>query len=274
MRFKEFAATTTKVSEIGMGTYYDPAWIATAFIGWKRGAKSKVEAIRKGLDSGITLIDTAEIYGSERLVAEAVRERKRDDIFLASKVWSSHLHRDSVTRAFNKSLKRLGTSYIDLYQVHFPNSRVPILETMQAMEGLVREGKLKHVGVSNFSLAQIKEAQAALPRTELSSVQLAYSLVHRDVEAEILPFCDRERIALLAYYPLGHGQLPKESGLDGVARVHGRSRSPVALRWLADKRVVFPIPRASRSAHVAENAGASDWDLSSQETQQLNSLFS
>ena len=273
MRLKEFAKTGRKVSEIGLGTYYDPLWIAAAFLGWKRGAAAKVGAIKTGLEAGMTLVDTAEIYGSESIVAEAVRQRKRDEVFLATKVWSNHLHRDALVRSFGKSLRRLGTSYIDLYQVHFPNGRVPIGETMGAMEELVREGKLMHVGVSNFDLRQLEEARSALPRTELSSVQLDYSLIHRDVERDILPYCDREGIALLAYYPVGHGKLTSDPRLDGVCSRRGKTRSQVALRWLAEKSNVFPIPRASNYEHVSENVGASGWELDDSDGVELRMNF-
>jgi len=273
MRLKEFARTGLKVSEIGMGTYYDPLWIATAFLGWRRGARRKVEAIRTGLEAGMTLVDTAEIYGSEPLVGEAIRSRKRDEVFLATKVWSNHLYRDALLRSFNKSLGRLGTSYIDLYQVHWPNPGVPIRETMGAMEELVREGKLMHVGVSNFNLRQLDEARSALSRTELSSVQLDYSLIHRNVEKDILPYCDKEKIALLAYYPLGHGRLVSDSRLDGLGSNNGKTGAQMALRWLAEKSNVFPIPRASRRQHVSEDAGASDWNLSNQEIAELEKRF-
>jgi diketogulonate reductase-like aldo/keto reductase len=273
MQLKEFAKTGRKISEVGMGTYYDPLWIAAAHLGRKSGASSKVEAIGAGLDVGVTLVDTAEIYQSEPLVAKAIAGRKRDEIFLATKVWSNHLHEDSLLGAFDKSLARLGTSYIDLYQVHFPNTKIPIKETMSAMEKLVRDGKLKHIGVSNFDLAQIKEAQSALAGAELSSVQLSYSLAHRDVEKEILPHCEREKIALLAYYPLGHGKLLADQRLDAVASSHGKTRAQAALRWLAGKANVFPIPRASTSNHVRENAGASGWELSESERSQLDVAF-
>ena len=273
MKLKDFAKTGRKVSVVGMGTYYDPAWIATGFLGWKRGRGKKVGAVKAGLDAGITLVDTAEIYQSEPLVAEATAGRNRDEFFLATKAWSNHLHRDDLIRAFGKSLARLGTSYIDLYQVHWPNPRVPIQETMGAMEKLVEDGKLKHVGVSNFNLEQIKEAQSALPKSELSSVQLDYSLVHRKVEEDILPYCDSQGIALLAYYPLGHGKLPSDPRLDHVGHGDGRTKAQVALQWLAGKRNVFPIPRASRAEHVRDNAGAGDWELTDAERADLDSKF-
>lgn len=273
MRLKQFAKTGRMVSEIGMGTYYDPVWVATAFVGWRRGAKAKVRAIRTGFQAGLTLVDTAEIYGSEPLVAKAMEQMKRDEVFLATKVWSNHLARDSVHRSFGRSLRRLGTSYVDLYQVHFPNSHVPIGETMGAMEELVRAGKLNHIGVSNFSLKQLQEARQALPRSELSSIQLDYSLVHRNVEEEVLPYCDREGIALLAYFPLGHGRLPSDPRLHQVSASRGKTRAQVALRWLADKPNVFPIPRASMDVHVLEDAGASGWELSPQDRADLEGRF-
>ena len=273
MRSKEFAKTGRKVSEIGMGTYYDPFWVATALMGWRRGGAAKVDSIVAGLDAGITLVDTAEIYGSEPLVARALRGRKRDEVFLATKVWPNHLHRDSLIRSFNKSLKRLGTPYLDLYQVHWPNPRVPIRESMDAMQQLIDEGKLMHPAVSNFNLEQLKEAQSALPKAELASVQLEYSLIQRRVEDGILRFCDEQKVALLAYYPLGHGKLPSDHRLEAVSASHGKSRAQVALRWLAERPNVFPIPRASRAEHVRENSGASDWQLSDEERTDLDTKF-
>ena len=273
MTQKDFAKTGRKVSEVGMGTYYDPLWIATAFMGWRRGGASKIESMKAGLLEGVTLIDTAEIYGSEPLVAKAIEGVKREDIFLATKVWSNHLRRDSLVKSFEKSLKRLGTSYIDLYQVHRPNARVPIGETMAAMEGLVREGRLRHIGVSNFSLERMEEANSALPKSQLSSTQMDYSLIHRSVERGILPYCDREGIALLAYYPVGHGKLVADPRLDGVASRSGKTRAQVALRWLAQKRNVFPIPRASSREHVLSNAGASGWEMSAEDSAELEAKF-
>jgi diketogulonate reductase-like aldo/keto reductase len=273
LKTKEFAKTGLKLSEIGLGTYYDPFWIVTAFMGWRRGASAKINAIKAGLESGVTLVDTAELYGSEPLVAKAMDGRKRDEVFLATKVWPNHLHRDSLIRAFNKSLRRLQTSYIDLYQVHWPNPRVPIAETMGAMEQLVSEGKLMHPAVSNFNLEQLQEAQSALPRSEISSIQLDYSLIHRNAERDILPYCDREKIALLAYYPLGHGKLPSDPRLDSASALAGKTRAQVALRWLAGKPNVFPIPRASSVNHVREDSEAGDWELTDQAREGLDQLY-
>ncbi len=273
MKLKEFAGTGRKVSAVGMGTYYDPLWIMTGLLGWRRGAQAKVEAIAAGLDAGITLVDTAELYQSERLVARALAGRKREDIFLATKVLPNHLHRDALIGALDRSLKRLETTYVDLYQIHWPNSKIPLAETMGAMEKLIEDGKVLCVGVSNFTLDQIREAQSALPKSELSAVQLDYSLIHRNIEPGILQYCDAQKMALLAYYPLGHGKLLSDSRLDSVGLNHNKTKAQVALQWLIEKPNVFPIPRASRAEHVRENAAAGEWELTDGERVELDQKF-
>ncbi len=256
-----------------MGTYYDPFWVASAFLGWRRGARKKVEAIRAGLDLGISLIDTAEIYGSEPLVARAIEGRNREDLFIATKVWSSHLYRDDVFKSLSRSLARLGVKYVDLYQIHWPNPRVPISETMGAMEELIEQGKVLNVGVSNFSLEQVVEANAALKKSQIASVQLSYSLVDRHPERNILPYCEREGIALLAYYPLGHGKLVTNTKLADLANKYSKTRAQIALNWLTSKRGVFPIPRASSRLHVLEDAAAADWRLEDSDLGKMDALF-
>jgi len=273
MERKVFGRTGTQVSEIGMGTYYDPLWIAKAFLGWRSGSKEKIAALKSGLDAGVTLINSAEIYGSEPLVAKALEGRKRDELFVSTKVWSIHLHRDAIKRALAKSLSRLKLSYVDLYLIHFPNPRVPIGETMAGMEDLIRDGKVLHAGVSNFSIDQLRAANEALPKSQLASVELEYNLKNRRVETDILPYCDREGIALLAYFPLAHGKLASDSRLRALCSRLGKTPSQLALRWLATKPNVFPIPRASRQAHVEENLGASGWQLAPGDASELESIY-
>jgi diketogulonate reductase-like aldo/keto reductase len=270
---KEFGRAGVKVSEVGMGTYYDPIWISTAFFGWRRRKVRKIGAIRCGLEGGMNLIDTAEIYGSEPLIREALSQVNREEVFLATKVWSNHLHGDDLVRSLGRSLSRLGTTYVDLYQVHWPNPHVPIRETMGAMQSLVNDGRVKHVGVSNFGLSQLREANSALPKSEISAVQLDYSLVTRNVERDILPYCQENGIVLLAYYPLGHGRLASSPELNGIAKKYGKTRAQIALRWLARKNNVFPIPRASTVAHVQEDLGASGWELAAEDVKDLETKF-
>jgi diketogulonate reductase-like aldo/keto reductase len=277
LNLKVFAGAGPKISEIGMGTYYDPLWIATAkSVGWMRGASSKVESLQAGLEGGINVIDTAEIYGSEPLVARAIKGRKREDLFIATKVWSNHLRRDALVRALEKSLKRLELSYVDLYQVHFPNDKVPIGETMAAMEEMKDKGKLLFIGVSNFSLQQTKDANAALKKSQLASNQVEYSLANREIEADLLPYCQSNKISILAYYPLGHGKLTGAgpgSKMDPVCKAYSKTPAQVALNWLVSGRDVFAIPRASRASHVRENLGAGDWELRPEDRARLDAAF-
>ena len=270
MEYRVFGRSGVKVSAVGMGTYYDPVWIVLSRLGILRSRRLKVQALRLGLENGINLIDTAEIYGSEPLVAEAIRGFNRDELFIATKVWPTHLKYDSVIKAARNSARRLGVRYIDLYQVHFPNRRVPIAETMRAMEQLVDEGLIRFIGLSNFNLNQVIEAQGALKKYEVVSLQMPYSLIDRRIEADIIPYAKRENLAILCYYPLGHGRLIREFPKDlveMVSRNHGpRTPAQIALNWIITKHEnAFPIPRASNPMHVKENLGAVGWRLSDEE---------
>jgi diketogulonate reductase-like aldo/keto reductase len=273
MEPKAFGRTGHDVTEIGMGTYYDPSWILTARLGWKRGAARRIEAMKAGLAGGISMIDSAEVYNSEPLVAEAIQGYKREDLFIATKVTFTHLRRKALFKALERSLRRLKTSYVDLYQVHQPNPIVPIRETMGAMEELVEAGKIRAIGVSNFSLKRMMEANASLKKARLASTQMSYSLLHREIESDIIPYCRREGIAVLAYFPLGHGRLAGERKLHVFCEKYSKSPAQVALNWLTSQRGVFPIPRASNPVHVKENLGASGWRLSAQDLQELDKIF-
>ena len=238
-----------------------------------------IEALRLGLDLGMTLIDTAEMYGgghSEEVVSKAL-EDWRKPVFVASKVSPSHFAYDELLRSARKSLDRLRMKRMDLYQLHWPNSHVPIAETMKAMEKLVQDG-MRYLGVSNFSVNQMKEAQAVLSREEIVSNQVEYSLVDRAIEKEILPYCQREKVTLIAYSPLGQGRIARGRGgpfkvLDEIAERVGKSRSQVALNWLLQHESVVVIPKASDKGHVMENAAASGWKLDAKEFQDIEKAF-
>ncbi len=275
MHSREFAKTGFKTTNVGMGTYYDPLWIAQAYIfGVQRGKAKKLDALKAGLDAGINFIDTAEIYQSESIVADAIKGRKRDELFIATKVFRNHLHEDDLIKSCKRSLSKLQTSYIDLYQVHMPNSRVSIKETMGAMEKLLNEGLIRAVGISNFSFKQMLEAESALNKAEISSTQMNYSLAHREIENDLLPHCEKEGIAVIAYFPLGHGKLAREfNGYSEAMNVVGDKKwtpPQVSLSWLFSKsKVVFPIPRASSREHVLTNAQASHLELTPDQMQIL-----
>jgi diketogulonate reductase-like aldo/keto reductase len=274
MELKTFGGMGVRVSEIGMGTYYDPGWMLWASLGWRRGSARRVEALREGLAGGINLIDTAEIYNSEGLVAEAIKGYGRQDLFIATKVSPTHLGYDSVLKALQRSLNRLRTPYVDLYQVHFPRPGMSMKDTMRAMEDLLDQGKIRAIGVSNFSLDRMVEANAALRKARLASTQMEYSLSHRSVEEDILPYCAKENIAVLAYRPLGHGKLATEQAkLRKFCEKYSKTPAQVALRWLASQPGVFPIPRASNPLHVKDDLGASGWQMEEADLRELGELF-
>jgi diketogulonate reductase-like aldo/keto reductase len=277
MEYHEFGNTGFKVSDVGMGTYYDPAYLAVSLVLRHQGARAhKIAALRKGLELGINLIDTAEIYQTEDVVAEAIKGHERENLFIATKVSWNHLRYRSVLKAGENSLKRLRCSYIDLYQVHMPNRRVPVEETMRAMEKLVDEGKVRQIGVSNFSLEQMKKAEEALSKNRLASNQVEYSLKVRKVEGDLLSYCEQKRIAVLAYRPIAHGFLVKPEGqlkliMDEISQEYGgKTPAQIALNWLIGKsRMVFPIPRASRPERVIEDAGSVGWSLKAEDMKKL-----
>jgi len=228
----------------------------------------------------MTLVDTAEMYGaghSEEVVSKAL-EDWRKPVFVASKVSPSHFAHDDLLRSARKSLERLHVREMDLYQLHWPNSRIPITETMKAMEKLVQDGMVRYIGVSNFSVSQMKEAQAAMSREEIVSNQVEYSLVDRAVEEEILPYCQREKLTLIAYSPLGQGRIARGRGgpfkvIDEIAAKLEKSRSQVALNWLLQHESVVVIPKASDKKHVVENARASGWKLGAKDFQDIDKAF-
>jgi diketogulonate reductase-like aldo/keto reductase len=239
-----------------------------------------IEALKLGLDLGMTHVDTAEMYGaghSEEVVAKAL-EDWRKPVFVASKVSPSHFGYDDLLRSATKSLGRLQRKQMDLYQLHWPNPRIPITQTMKAMEKLVRDGLVRYIGVSNFSVAQMQEAKAALSKEEIVSNQVEYSPLDRAVEDEILPYCEREKLTLIAYSPLGQGRIARGQGssfkvLDEIAARFGKTRSQVALNWLLQRESVVVIPKASDKQHVKENAGASGWKLSAKNSQAIDRAF-
>ncbi|MEM2841715.1 MAG: aldo/keto reductase [Thermoproteota archaeon] len=281
MEYRTFGKSNFKVSAIGMGTYYDPLSIIAAKFGFHKNKDFKISALKKGIELGINLIDTAEIYGTEVLVAEAVSDFKRDELFIATKVWPNHLHYHDVLKAAARSIKKLSCSYIDLYQIHWPNPKVPIEETMRAMSKLVDEGKVRYIGVSNFSLEQMITAQGALTKYELISNQVEYNLLNRRIEKTLLPYCERENIAIMAYRPLSHGLLSNPKGdlkmvIERIGqRNGGRTPAQVALNWILKKsKLTFPIPRASRPQRVLENLGSVGWYLSDIEMEELENMAS
>jgi diketogulonate reductase-like aldo/keto reductase len=267
MELRKLGKTGTMVPEIGVGV-------------WRYGGG--VEPLRQAIELGASLIDTAEAYGSENVVGEAVKS-VRDQVFIATKVSGNHLHHDEVLKAAEASLRRLDTSYIDLYQIHWPNSLVPIEETMRAMETLVDRGLVKYIGVSNFSTDELRDAQAAMNKYPIVSNQVLYNLNRRQIEEELMPFCQANQITIIAYTPLDSGQLAKDSTLSShpesvkvlemVAAQARKTLAQVALNWCISHSGVIAIPKSDRAGRVAENCQASGWRLSSAQMRLLDNAF-
>jgi diketogulonate reductase-like aldo/keto reductase len=258
MEYRRLGKTSDEVSVIGMGTWN---------MGTTRNPKERLEqldSLRRGIELGMNLIDTAEAYGdgkSEQLVAEAVKDG-RDSVFIATKVWPNHLHYDDVIEACKRSIQRLGVKQIDLYQVHWPNPHIPIRETMNAMEKLVRDGLVRHIGVSNFSVEQTKEAQEALTKSELVSNQVEYSLSQRAIERDTIPYCEKEKITVIAYSPLGSGNMPASLVPHSILEKYKLTPAQVILNWVTFREGVVAIPKSAKRNHTEENAGAISVKLS------------
>lgn len=238
-----------------------------------------IEALRQGIELGMTFIDTAEVYGdghSEELVAEAI-DGIRDHVFIATKVSPENLSYDNVIKSVKNSLKRLKTDYIDLYQIHWPNPKIRLSETMQAMEQLVDEGKIRYIGVSNFSLNYLKEAEKNLSENSIVSIQIEYNLIDRTIEDTILPYCEKKDIKVIAYSPLNQGRTlndkEKIKKLEIISEKYNKTMAQITLNWLISHTPVIAIPKAINIDHINDNALAADFNLSEKDFRELGNTF-
>ena len=296
----ELGRSGIEVTRLGIG-----AWQAGGKQ-WGKDVNDKdcIAALVKAHEMGVNLIDTAEVYGgghSEEVVGKALKRIGREEMVVATKVAGSHLAYDSVIKACGKSIKRLGIDAIDLYQIHWPcvYEQVPLSETMKALEKLWKSGKIRAIGVSNFAIRDLKEARSALSKTDIVSNQVQYSMIHREIEKEVLPYCQKEKITVLAWAPLGEGALtgkyskghtPKDpfrehhhfftpgniraiaklvEKLEKIGKARGVTPSQVALNWLLKKSGVVPIPGAKNPKQAGQNARAIGWTLSAAEMSRI-----
>jgi diketogulonate reductase-like aldo/keto reductase len=267
---RPFGPLQRSVPVIGQGTWNVPV----------RGvlADEAKRALRRGIELGMTHIDTAEMYGdgaSERLIGEAIAGLPRDELFLVTKVLPSHATFAGTIRACEASLSRLRTDYLDAYLLHWRGS-VPLRETMRAMEQLVRDGKIRALGVSNFDVSDLEEAAAVLEREPIACNQVLYHLDERTVEAHEIPYAREHEIAIVAYTPFGRGAWNQGAGarvLDTIAAKHGATPRQVILAFLTRDPIVFAIPKASSIAHVEENAGAGELRLDEHDIAAIDAAF-
>jgi diketogulonate reductase-like aldo/keto reductase len=239
-----------------------------------RRRKEEAAALRLGIDLGMTLIDTAEMYasgGAEEVVAEAV-EGRRDEVFIVSKVMPGNASRRGTIAACEKSLKRLKTDRIDLYLLHWPGA-VPIAETVDAFTALKRDGKIRAWGVSNFDVDEMEELIGVRDGGAVASNQVMYNLKRRGIEFDLIPWCLRWSIPIMAYSPLDQGGLLRSRELDSIAARHKATPAQVALAWLLQQKQVMVIPKAGNEPHVRENHGALSIKLHAQDMAALDRAF-
>jgi diketogulonate reductase-like aldo/keto reductase len=240
--------------------------------------RETVTAIRMALELGLTHIDTAEYYGAghaEELVGEAIEGWDREKLFITSKVWHNHLHKDDLRSSMRASLKRLGIDQVDLYLVHWPNPDVPLAETMEAMERCVKEGYTRFIGVSNFSAQLMDDARSCLKDTKIVANQVQYSLLDQKPRMELIPACRRMGVSLVAYRPLERGAIIQTPNvvMDEIAKAHGKTRVQVALNWLIAQDNVFTISKSSNPIHLMEFIGALGWRLTPEEWMRLAEAY-
>lgn len=246
---------------------------------WKMGEDARrrageVNALKLGLDLGMTLIDTAEMYasgGAEDVVAEAITGR-RDELFLVSKVLPSNASRSGVARACENSLKRLRTDRIDLYLLHWPGS-VPLGETVDAFEALKKAGKIRHWGVSNFGTDEMEELTGLSSGDHVQTNQVLYNLSRRGPEFDLAPWSRQRGIPLMAYSPVEQGALARNSRLETIAARHNATSAQIALAWVMAQPGVIAIPKASSQEHVRQNVAALDVKLTSEDLAELDRAF-
>ena len=251
MLLKELAQTGVQISEVGIGTY-----------DYRAGA----DLLRLGVETGAGFVDTAESYGTESIVGEALRGI-RDRVFLATKVSPEHFREADLRRSVDASLTRLGVDVIDLLQLHYPNPAIPIQETMGAMGALVDAGKVRFCGVSNFSVDQLREAQKALGKHPVVSNQVRYNLIDRTIESGLLQYCQAHQVTVIAYSPLAKSMgrivdCDPAGIISKISQITGKSPAQIAINWCVSRDGVVTIPKGGSRDHILENCASSDWRLS------------
>jgi diketogulonate reductase-like aldo/keto reductase len=270
MKSQIFGKTGRDISVIGQGTW-----------NIERGdRKSAVAALQRGLDLGMMHIDTAEMYGagrSEEIVGEAIRGRRREEMFIVSKVLPDNASRGGVKTACERSLKHLKTDYLDCYLLHW-RGRHPLEETFAGFDELQRAGKIRSWGVSNFDADDLDEALAIAGEGRIACNQVLYHLGERGIEHAVIPWCEKHGVAVVAYSPFGQERFPnvRSAGgkvLEEIGKVHGATARQAALAFLARRPAVFAIPKHSSVPHAEENAGAGALQLTDAEIARIDVAF-
>lgn len=261
------------IPAIGLGTW----GIGGKFEADASKELQEIRMIKEAIKLGFTHIDTAEFYGqgqAEKEVGIAIKDFDRKDLFIATKVWRTNLDYNSIVKSMENSLKRLQTDFVELYLVHWPNPQIPIKNTMEAMEYLLGQKKIKSVGVSNFSVDEIKEAQKHLRKCSIVANQIEYSLLKRDAEKEIIPFCIKNDIIVISYRPLANGELANKSirMLDVIAKKYHKTNAQIALKWVISQENVVAITKSGKTEHLKENLALFEWELEPKDNELLDKI--
>lgn len=251
----DVTSTSLRIPLLGLGT-------------WDLRGSTCVRAVREALELGYRHVDTAQMYENESEVGRALRESgvERANVFVTTKLWRDSLTREAVRASFEDSLKRLGTDYVDLLLIHWPNPDVPLEETLGAMGRAHESGRARAIGVSNFPVELWKRA------LELALVGINQVELHPYLGQSALVKLAKEReLQLVAYTPIAKGRAATEPTIVRIAHAHDRTPVQVALRWLV-QRGIGAIPKAARRAHLEENLRVFDFDLSDEEIERISAL--
>jgi diketogulonate reductase-like aldo/keto reductase len=235
---------------------------------WRLVGVACERIVSKALELGYRHIDTAELYGNEAEIGRVIRSVERGDLFLTSKVSSENLRTNDVVRACTGSLKRLGTGYLDLYLIHWPNDEIPIAETMEGMQYLVEEGMVRSVGVSNFDVGRL---QAVMDAAEVPVCNDQVEYHPYQPRRELPRFCREHGITLTAYCPLGKGRVIRDPMLAKIGQKYGKSAAQVSLRWLLQKGAIV-IPKAGSVEHLRENMAMDGWELTPEDLHRIDEM--
>lgn len=244
--------------------------------------KEAVIGIKSALEMGYTHIDTAELYGgghTEELVGQAIKDADRSNLMITSKVWKNNLKYDDLIAACNRSLEKLQTNYIDIYLIHAPNPDIPIEETMSALDYLVDKKIIRNIGLSNFTVEQMIEAQQ-YSGNKIVVNQILYNLSARNknykgsfanMELEIIPYCQENDIIVMAYRPIERGfLLNPHPVLDQLSAKYDKTKAQIAINWLISKKNIITIPKSTRNEHLKENLGAIGWNMTDEDIKLLD----
>lgn len=262
----------TKVPRLGQGTW---------MLGEQRHRRQdELEAMKTGIKAGMTLIDTAEMYGngkSEELIGEVIKPLNREELFLVSKVYPHNAERPKIFESCKKSLSRLGTDHLDLYLLHWRGS-IPLAETVACMEELVKEGLILSWGVSNFDTDDMEELWSVSDGRNCAVNQVLYHLASRGIEYDLLPWLREHQIPVMAYSPAAHGgdlkrNLYTDQVLLQIAENHRVSPVVVLLAFVLNQPDLIAIPRTGNPEHAAENGKAWEIKLTAEELTLLDRQY-